>query len=97
MPYVPGAEAGLLDESLSPLFDEAWQAFVAAFPGMTLMPLFDSLSVEQLEDMLDGIRVNGDEPPNPFVWFTLACEDADLDAVLDPTVTIATEAPLRSA
>src|SRR5262245_28437159 len=67
LPYVPGAEAGLLDEALDPVFNDAWQAFVATFAGMTLVPLFDGLPVEQLADLVDGIRVNGDEPPDPFV------------------------------
>lgn len=82
LPYAPGAEAGLLDPSLAPEFNDSWQAFVAAFPGKTLMPLFDGITVDQLADMVDGIRVNGDEPPNPFVWFTVPCDDAEVDAVV---------------
>ena len=72
LPYAPGAEAGLLDAALDPIFNDAWQAFVATFPGLTLLPLFDDLPVEQLADLVDGIRVGGDEPPDPFVWFTLS-------------------------
>ena len=82
LPYAPGAESGLLDESLAPLFNDTWQAFVASFPGKTLMPLFDGITVDELADTVDGIRVNGDEPPNPFVWFTVACDDSEVDAVL---------------
>ncbi len=82
LPYAPGAESGLLDENLAPLFNDAWQAFVAVFPGKTLIPLFDGITVGELADLVDGIRVNGDEPPNPFVWFTVSCEDAEVDAVL---------------
>src|SRR5215471_13365312 len=82
LPYAPGAESGLLDASLDPLFNDTWQAFVASFPGKTLMPLFDGITVGELADLVDGIRVNGDEPPNPFVWFTVACEDLEVDAVL---------------
>src|SRR5436309_6177711 len=53
--YAPGAEAGLLDAALDPIFNDAWQAFVATFPGMTLVPLFDDLPVEQLADLVDEI------------------------------------------
>jgi hypothetical protein len=82
LPYVTGAESGLLDSSLAPEFNDAWQAFIADFPGKTLAPLFDELTVDELADMVDGIRFNGDEPPNPFVWFTVACDDAEADAVV---------------
>ncbi len=82
LPYLPGAESGLQDPGLSPLFNDTWQAFVAAFPGMTLMPLFDGLPIEQLADMVDGIRLNGDEPPNPFVWFTVSCDETEVDAII---------------
>ena len=82
LPYAPGAEAGLLDASLAPEFNDAWQAFVAASPGKSLMPLFDGTTVDQLADIVDGIRVNGGEPPNPFIWFTVVCDDAEADAVV---------------
>jgi hypothetical protein len=82
LPYAPGAEAGLLDSALDPGFNDAWQAFVAIFPALTLVPLFDELPVEQLADLVDGIRVSGDEPPNPFVWFTLSCDESVVDAVV---------------
>ena len=88
LPYAPGAEAGLLDAALDPIFNDAWQAFVATFPGLTLLPLFDDLPVEQLADLVDGIRVNGDEPPNPFVWFTLSCDDSIVDAVVAAVQTL---------
>jgi hypothetical protein len=88
LPYAPGAEAGLLDAALDPIFNDAWQTFVATFPGLTLMPLFGDLPVEQLADLVDGIRVNGDEPPNPFVWFTLSCEDSIVDAVVAAVQTL---------
>jgi hypothetical protein len=82
LPYAPGAEAGLLEATLAPEFNHAWQAFVAAFPGKTLRPLFDGIPVDQLADIVDGIRVRGVEPPNPFLWFTVACDDAEADAVV---------------
>lgn len=82
LPYAPGAEAGLLDSALDPFFNDTWQAVVAVFPSLTLAPLFDGLSVEELADLVDGIRVNGDEPPNPFVWFTLACDESEVAAIV---------------
>jgi hypothetical protein len=82
LPYETGAEAGLLDAALDPVFNAAWQAFVADFPGVTLAPLYDTLPVEQLADLVDAIRVGGDEPPDPFVWFTLLCDDAVVDALV---------------
>ena len=82
LPYAPGAEAALLDAALDPIFNDAWQAFVATFPGLTLAPLFDEVPVEDIADLVDAIRVGGDEPPDPFLWFTLACDDAVADAVV---------------
>lgn len=82
LPYVTGAEAALLDPSLDPAFNDAWQALVADFDGLTLSPLFDALPVEQLADLVDATRVGGEEPPNPFDWFTLSCEDEVVDALL---------------
>jgi hypothetical protein len=82
LPYVPGAEAGLLDPALDPLFNDTWQTVVAAFPSLTLAPLFDGISVEQLADLVDGVRFNGAEPPNPFAWFTLACDESAVAAVV---------------
>lgn len=82
LPYAPGAEAGLLDLALDPAFNAAWQEFVALFPGQTLLPLFDDLAEEELADLVDGVRVSGEEPPNPFVWFTLTCDEADVSAIV---------------
>ena len=76
LPYAPVAEAGLLDPALDPIFNIAWQGFVALFPGQTLLPLFDELPVEQLADLVDSVRLNGGEPPDPFVWFTVVCDAA---------------------
>jgi hypothetical protein len=76
LPYAPGAEAALADASLDPIFNEAWQALVAVFDGLTLVPLFDQIPVEDLADLVDAIRVGGDEPPDPFVWFSLSCDDS---------------------
>lgn len=82
LPYAPGAEAALLDDALDPLFNAGWQALLAAFPALTLSPLFDDLSLEELADLVDGIRVMGAEPPDPFLWFTVECADEEVDAVL---------------
>ena len=99
LPYTPGAEAGLLDSALDPIFNAAWQAFLGLFPGQTLLPLFDDLPVDQLADLVDGARLSGEEPPNPFVWFTLDVDDADIDAIVAallalPMVVFAAPRPL---
>ena len=85
LPYIAGAETGLADPQLDPLFDAAWQGLLAAFPGLSLQPLFDSLPVEQLADLVDAVRLGGNEPPDPFVWFTLPCEDAAAQALATAT------------
>jgi hypothetical protein len=94
--YLPGAESGLLDPELNPLFADAWQAFVDTFPGLSLDPLFDELPVQQLADLLDAVRLSGEEPPDPFSWFTLACDESEVDAIVAavqalPLVTFAAE------
>jgi hypothetical protein len=83
LPYAPGAEAALLDPALDPIFNDAWQAFVATFPGLKLAPLFDEVPFEDIADLVDAIRVGGDEPPDPFLWFTLACDDAVAECLSD--------------
>ena len=88
LPYAAGAEAGLLDLALDPIFNIAWQGFVSLFPGQTLLPLFDELEVEELADLVDGVRVSGEEPPDPFVWFTLTCDDSEVDAIVAALVTL---------
>ena len=35
-----------------------------------------------------GHRLNGDEPPNPFVWFTVACDASEADAVVAELTTL---------
>jgi hypothetical protein len=81
LPYVRGAEASLLDDSLDPALDAAWQTLLATFPGLTFAPLFDAQPAERLADLVDAIRVGGDEPADPFVWFTLECDPAIADAL----------------
>ena len=82
LPYVPGAELGLRDPELNPLFNDAWQAFVNTFPALSLDPLFDELPIEQMADLLDAARLSGEEPPDPFAWFTLSCDQSEVDAVV---------------
>ncbi len=88
LPYAPVAEAGFLDPWLDPVFDIAWQGFVALFPGQTLLPLFDELPVEQLADLVDSVRLNGNEPPDPFVWYTMLCDDADAAAMVSALLAL---------
>lgn len=82
LPYAIGAESALNDPALDPMFAAAWQQLLLTFPALSLQPLFDSLAVEQIADLLDAVRLAGEEPPNPFVWFTLPCDDAIADALL---------------
>jgi hypothetical protein len=88
LPYAPGAEVGLRDPTLDPAFDGAWQGFLALFPGQTLLPLFDELRVDELADRVDGVRVDGGDPPDPFVWFTLTCDDAVVDDVVAALIAL---------
>lgn len=88
LPYAPVAEAGFLDPSLDPVFDIAWQGFVALFPGQTLLPLFDELPVEQLADLVDGARLMGNEPPDPFVWYTMLCDDTEAEAMVSALLAL---------
>jgi len=88
LPYAPVAEAGFSDPFLDPVFDIAWQGFVALFPGQTLLPLFDELPVEQLADLVDSVRLVGGEPPDPFVWYTLLCDDAEAAAMVSALLAL---------
>ncbi|MFL5607680.1 MAG: S8 family serine peptidase, partial [Gemmatimonadaceae bacterium] len=82
LPYVIGAESALKDARLDPVFDDTWQAFIALSPGLSLEPMFTSVAVETMIDLADAIRLGGDEPPNLFTWFTLPCDEADVDTLL---------------
>ena len=88
LPYAPVAEAGFADPLLDPVFDIAWQGFVALFPGQTLLPLFDELPVEQLADLVDSVRLVGGEPPDPFVWYTLLADDAEAEAMVSALLAL---------
>ena len=82
LPYLLGAESGLSDPALDPSFLTAWQGLLATFPGLTLQPLFAAQPVAELADIVDAIRIRGDEPPNPFRWFTIACDQAVVDTLV---------------
>jgi hypothetical protein len=85
LPYVSGAEQALPDLDVNPVFADAWWTMLQSFPTATLEPLFTSLPVEALADMVDVIRMNGEEPPNPFSWFCVPSEDDVVD-VLETTL-----------
>jgi len=76
--YVEGAEAGL-----PPDLRALWDAAVAVFPDLTLSPLFSTIDLDVLADIVDIVRIGGDEPPNPFTSFSVACDEASADAVRD--------------
>lgn len=85
LPYVEGAESALDDVDLDPSLALAWQTLLAAFPAITLRPLFGLQPVAELADLIAGIRLGGDEPPDPFCWYAIVCDDAvdaDLTAAL---------------
>jgi hypothetical protein len=81
LPYAPGAEAALADNGLDPLFGDWWEWLAVSFPGLSLQPLFDEIPVAELADLVDAVRFGGDEPPDPFRWFTLPCDDAIADVL----------------
>jgi hypothetical protein len=100
LPYVAGAETALAGTGLDPAFEAGWQAVAATFAGITLQPLFDALAVEALADMVDAIRTGGEEPPDPFSWFTVPCLEQDAEALAAalqslPIVTFAGRRPGR--
>src|SRR5262249_61892757 len=76
--YVVGAEAGLPADLRA-----MWDAAVAVFPTLTLSPLFSALDLNVLAAMVDIARMGGDEPPNPFTSFSVACDEASSNAVRD--------------
>lgn len=81
LPYVAGAEEALADVAVA--FAAAWEALAAAFPGITLTPLFDTLPVQDIQVMADTARQrSGEEPPDLFAWFTIPLlDDTFADAV----------------
>jgi hypothetical protein len=80
LPYEPGMETEFkLDAMFDPAFNVAWAAIVAQFPGTTLQPLFDAMPAEELADIIDAIREEGEEPPDPFAWFSIPCDEGVAD------------------
>lgn len=77
LPYELGAEQ-FLDAFLRPFWDE----FVALFPGLRLDPLFFSVDLMALLNMLDAARIAGEEPPNLLNWFEIPCDVELLETIL---------------
>lgn len=74
LPYVPGAQFALAEVDVA--FAAAWDALAAAFPGISLEPLFDALPVEDIAAITDAARQrSGEEPPDLFAAFTIPVED----------------------
>ena len=89
LPYVSGAEAALAD--IDPLFAAAWEALAAAFPGITLTPIFDALPVDEIQAVADAARErSGEEPPDLLASFTIPLED---DSLADALAAAALELP----
>src|SRR5437879_1447808 len=71
LPYQPGADSELTDE-----FSAAWAEVVTQFPGLSLDPLFASVERGVIMDVVDAIRMGGQDPPDLFRWFEVVCEEA---------------------
>jgi hypothetical protein len=80
LPYESGAEQWL-DETMS----LAWQDVAGFFAGIRLDPLF-SVDVAALADLVDTARILGEEPPNPFAWFEIPCDDEAFAEALLPLI-----------
>src|SRR5262245_10468651 len=81
--YVDGAESGLEGELKS-----AWDAVVAVYPGLSLSPLFSLLGLDALADMICTVRMGGEEPPDPFTSFSIACDDSIASGVRDAVAAL---------
>lgn len=77
LPYESGAELWLED-----WLGAAWQQVAALFPGIRLDPLFSGIDPFALVDMVDIARMRGEEPPDPFAWFEIPCDDAVIEDLL---------------
>jgi hypothetical protein len=82
LPYESGAEQYLGD--YAPL----WEEIVALFPDLRLDPVFTSVDVQTLADMVDVGRMQGEEPPDPFACFEVPCDDAVAEAALELLQTL---------
>lgn len=80
LPYLSGAERALAE--IDAAFATAWDGLAAAFPGVTLTPLFESLSAEEIQGMADASRErSGEEPPDLFADFTIPVDESLADAL----------------
>jgi len=77
LPYEPNAEQWLED-----WLALAWQEIANLFPGLRLDPLFSAIDPWTLADIADVGRMLGAEPPDPFAWFEIPCDESVADALL---------------
>jgi len=75
LPYESGAEQYLGE--LKPWWDE----IAASYPGLRLDPGFPAEQIPLLAHMVDAARMLGGEPPDPFAWFEVPCEAAQVEAL----------------
>ncbi|QKS61427.1 S8 family serine peptidase [Cupriavidus gilardii] len=76
LPYESGAEQYLGE--LKPWWDE----LAASYRGLRLDPGFPVEQIGLLAHMVDAARMLGGEPPDPFAWFEVPCEAAQLEALV---------------
>ncbi|MEL1264435.1 S8 family serine peptidase [Pseudoxanthomonas putridarboris] len=87
LPFEPSAEL-----QLQGFLADAWASVAVLFPGIRLDPGFSSLDPATIADLVDAARMRGFEPPDPFAWFQVPCDDLvadDLLAALRPLPFIA--------
>ncbi|KAI3591726.1 hypothetical protein D9X30_3251 [Cupriavidus sp. U2] len=77
LPYESGAEQYLGD------FKTVWDQFFADYPDLHLDPAFAAEEVPLLADMVDVARTLDGEPPDPFAWFAVTCDEAVASTVAD--------------
>jgi len=77
LPYQAGAEHWL-DETLAPY----WQNVATLYPGLALDPQFPDELIATVADMMDSVRMMGEEPPDIFRWFAIPCDDSMVDQLL---------------
>jgi len=77
LPYEAGAEQWL-DETLAPY----WQNVATLYPGLALDPQLPDELIATVADMMDSVRMMGEEPPDIFRWFVIPCDDSIVDQLL---------------
>ena len=77
LPYEAGAEQWL-DETLAPY----WQNVATLFPGLALDPQLPDELIATVADMMDSVRMMGEEPPDIFRWFVIPCADTIVGQLL---------------